>query len=441
MRKGRERMVNWAISFLLALLVMSGVILIIMLYNKLFPKVFSPKLRYAIWLVILIGLIIPFRPVIGGGIFTIRAPETTQIQSESAEALSAENDTKDTEPAQNNADTELDESIPSNSAVSAVTVCIWIWSIVSILMLAWHIWHYVRFVRMIRRWGVPVEEGQMLSIFKSVQNELGLENKKVDLKICNFVSSSMLTGFLRPVVLLPDRHFDEDELQLIFKHELIHFKRHDLFVKLLIVIAACCHWFNPIVYWMCAAMQLDGEASCDEDVLQNTNIEGRLFYGEVIIGMIGNSKAPKTALSTCFYAGKSNMKRRLDSIMDAKQKKRKIAMISVILVATVTLFSGSVVALTNPTEAAQETEITAQQAEEIAIATVGGGTVIENKVDYENGRKVYEIDIIYGDNIYDMDVDALNSKVTNYKAEAIQSSSKSSSNPDGTQSSPELLPQ
>lgn len=312
-------MANWAISFLLASLLMSAIILIIMLCNKLFPKACPAKLRYAIWLVVLIGLIIPFRPVIGGGLFTVQAPESVQLQSDNVKTVPVENAVTGTEAVQDNTDTGMTESSSAGSPVLPAAVFIWICGIVAIMILAYHIWRYALFARMIKRWGVSGEDERILYVFESAKEDLGLSKEKIDLKICNFVSSSMLTGFLHPVILLPDKPFDEDELQLIFRHELIHYKRHDLFIKLLIVIVTCIHWFNPIVYWMCAAMQTDGEASCDETVLQNTDMENRRFYGEVIIGMIGNQRIPKTALSTCFYAGKSNMKRRLDS----RAKKRR----------------------------------------------------------------------------------------------------------------------
>lgn len=69
----------------------------------------------------------------------------------------------------------------------------------------------------------------------------------IDLYVCGFVSSSMLTGFLRPVILLPEKHFETDELEFIFRHELIHYKRRDLVIKFLSVIAVSLHWFNPFV--------------------------------------------------------------------------------------------------------------------------------------------------------------------------------------------------
>ena len=71
-------MTQYTISFLLTSAVMSAIILAILVFNMLFTKVFSARLRYAVWLVVLIGLIIPLRSVIGDGLFGVSLPAAAQ---------------------------------------------------------------------------------------------------------------------------------------------------------------------------------------------------------------------------------------------------------------------------------------------------------------------------------------------------------------------------
>lgn len=61
------------------------------------------------------------------------------------------------------------------------------------------------------------------------------------------------------------------------------------------------------------------------------------------------------------------------------------------------------------------TEITADRAKEIALAKTGGGTVTECRLDYENGKKVYEIEIISGNTKYEMDVCVTDSQIYDYE--------------------------
>jgi uncharacterized membrane protein YkoI len=58
--------------------------------------------------------------------------------------------------------------------------------------------------------------------------------------------------------------------------------------------------------------------------------------------------------------------------------------------------------------------ISAERAKEIALAKTGGGTVVQCHPDYENGRKVYEIEIIKGRVEYDMDIGAADGVIYEY---------------------------
>jgi len=160
---------------------------------------------------------------------------------------------------------------------------------------------------------------------KAVQSAKGISSKNIGLKKCSFISTSMIIGFLCPVILLPEKNFDADELELIFRHELIHYKRGDLFVKLLSIIATSIHWFNPAVYLMNAAMQADCEASCDEAVLSDIGENNNQYYAELIMDMIGRKSNNRTALSTCFYGGKRGIQTRMNAIMSATGGIKKVS--------------------------------------------------------------------------------------------------------------------
>ena len=422
-------MAQYALSFLLTSLVMSAIILVILAFNTLFPKMFPARLRYAVWLVVLIGLIIPLRPTIGNGLIAVPLPAMAMAQSLPDEIPQIIEPLPEIDSPQDAAEAGIMEGEAAGRTLSPVIICLAIWGAVAAMIFAYHIWRYIRFIRMIRRWGVSEKDERILSVLRTVQAEKGLDNKKIGLKVCGFVSSSMLTGFLHPVILLPEKHFEEDELELIFRHELIHYKRHDLLVKLMSVIAVSLNWFNPIVYWMCAATQTDGEASCDEAVLQDAGMGNRQFYAEVIIGMIGGRNTAGTLLSTCFYGGKSSIKKRLDSIMDTTRKMRKPAAAALGAVIALTVFSGSVFALTQEPSAAvapitpettptDSAKITVEMAKEIALATVGGGTVTECGLEAE--QEVYKATVLYGDKRYSMDIDAVHGVVANYRLEAVE---------------------
>jgi len=130
-----------------------------------------------------------------------------------------------------------------------------------------------------------------------------------------------MIGFVNPRILLPKSDIEEDELRFILRHELVHYKRKDLWYKCLVLIATAIHWFNPIVYLMAEAIDILCEMSCDAEVIRSTDADTRQHYSETIIGVVKYQSKMKTALSTNFYGGKKGMKNRIFSIMDTGKKR------------------------------------------------------------------------------------------------------------------------
>lgn len=414
-------MTSFITTFFLTTVTMSMIILLIWFIYRVFPKLFSAQSRYGVWVIILFGLIIPIRPLIGGGFIQIPFFSPAPADAEMADSAALLPVTSvvylETLPSE--------EAIPVPHAVapalasfSLADVLLMGWAIGAVSVFAYHMVQYVRFQRAIKRWGEDEEDQVVRDLFFDIQREMGLSHKKIGLMTCSFVTSSMLTGFLRPVVLLPEKNFDHDELAFIFRHELIHYKRHDLLVKFLSLIAVSLHWFNPLVYLMSRAMQTEGEASCDEAVLQDTDMESRHFYAEVVIGMIGKRKR-MTFLATNFYGGKSGIQKRLESMMDMSNKRPVLSYAILAFVVVLVAFSGSVFAYPGQevTSTLSESEfvteyLVSQEAEAIALAMVGGGAVVQTEYSFEHGEGLlFLIRVYYRGVYYQVEINASNGEI------------------------------
>lgn len=387
--------------------IMSLVILIVMGLTMLFPAFFSGKTRVLLWLIVLVGLLIPFRPVLGGGLVEISTPESFSLQG----GAMKESILQGTPAIQR-------QAAGQSGSISPMMVIVVIWAAVAIFSFAWQLLRYFRFKRMIKRWGAPIDSPNICEIFSMEKENCAVPKKNIGLIRCHFISTSMVTGFLRPVVLLPNRDFDDDELQLIFAHELTHLKQRHLLLKLLACFVTALHWFNPFVYLMNSAMQADVETACDETVLKNATISDRQFYGEVIIGMIGKKGDKKTALSTCFYAGKLNIKRRLTAIMNTQRKRKQLAAAALCLVSLMTFFSGSIVSFAseNAENLVQDGVSTISQsgkydiydALSLALEKHPGAVI---KVIYSTYYSSYEIETVNGQQGTGLEIDANNGQM------------------------------
>ena len=420
-------------SFLTSSLFMGLLILVILTLQALLPRTFSPKLRYAAWIVILIGLIIPFRPMIGNGLIILDVQYVSIVESG-----------VQTNEARNMASapptiSELEQSITTyepvtqsmRQALSITYVLVITWGGVALAIFIYHILRYIGYNKLIRRWGIVIKDEKTLSILQSIQIEKKISNKNITLKKCDFISTSMIIGFIKPIILLPDKMFGTDELELIFRHELIHYKRGDLLIKLMSLVAVSLNWFNPAVYMMSVAMQNDCEASCDEAVIADVGGSSKQFYAEIIIDMIGSKRTGGTALSTCFYGSKKGIKKRMEAIMSSTGNVNRIAFSALAILVMVIIMTGSIIVFGNPSSQQESLvpttqqptnnyeqqnhnagQVTSQIAREIAVQFVGHGTVSDVRAFTEDSVLVFEVEVRYSSTRYVVLINAENGDVT-----------------------------
>jgi len=395
--------------FLILSLVMAILIVLLFIINAIFAKKIAANIRYFMWVVIMLGLLLPFRPTIGDGIIDI--PDFTATLIEITEPQMPEIDSVITQELPEMPLETPEQGVEGRMGISFQMFAFIIWGTVATGIVWYHVFQYIRFQRSIKRWGELEEDTHTLELFEHVKQEMSLEGRKVKLVVCGFVTTSMLSGFLKPLILLPERNYDDDELELIFKHELIHYRRKDLWIKLLSVIAIAIHWFNPLVYLMNIALQIEGEASCDQKVLEMSDLKSRHFYAEVIIGMIGGRKLGMTTLATNFYGGKKGIKKRLEEIMVRTVPQKFISYMFLILIFILTIMSGSVFAMQttytvpNINEPIVEDNI---EIFELAITVVGGGVVDRY---YQLNDEIMRIYIVYSDETYRIEMDVINHAV------------------------------
>jgi len=138
------------------------------------------------------------------------------------------------------------------------------------------------------------------------------------------VSSPMIFGFFRPTLAVPEFEMSESDYNLAVRHELVHYKHHDSWLKLFAVIVNSLCWFNPITYFM---VNLIGEAceySCDEQVTKEMNTEDKKQYSAMILSMVCQTSP---ALSSNMAKNKKQLKRRFEMIM----KKKRISVFKTVL--------------------------------------------------------------------------------------------------------------
>lgn len=201
-----------------------------------------------------------------------------------------------------------------------------LWADVALLLFGGQLMAYLRYARRLRRSARAVESPALLAACQAERERLGVR-RQIPLMQSPLADGPMLAGLLRPVLLLPPEGLPEEAAPLILRHELIHYKRRDLWRKLAASAARCLHWFNPAVYWLTQALYEDIELACDSRVIEGMDEAGRRRYGAAILNCAASQIAEKQPLTTCFHSGREALRTRLGELFSTGAKKRGAALL------------------------------------------------------------------------------------------------------------------
>ncbi|MCL2574178.1 MAG: M23/M56 family metallopeptidase [Defluviitaleaceae bacterium] len=163
--------------------------------------------------------------------------------------------------------------------------------------------------------------------------------RRISIRISDKITTPLTYGVLNPTIILPkDTDWvNENELNYVLAHELIHIKRFDASTKLILVAALCIHWFNPLVWVMYFLFNRDMEISCDEAVINMFGKDSKQSYALTLINA-AQRRNHMPALHN--YFSKYAIEERIKAIMKMKNK-TIIGTIAAVLVvvATATVFA------------------------------------------------------------------------------------------------------
>ena len=197
---------------------------------------------------------------------------------------------------------------------------LWLWVAVSLVL--WNVWRLLRCRRLIEQAGNKVNSRlQQIAVEEARLAGIGGE---IRLLASPLAQSPMLVGFFRPTILLPLEHLPDSDARFILAHELTHFRRKDLWKKLLFLMVRCAHWFNPIVYLLNRDFSRWLETSCDEQVVSSLDRDQRKEYGRLLIDYAPASRYAGPKLYVSFASCRYKLKRRISIMLNSNKKTRSL---------------------------------------------------------------------------------------------------------------------
>lgn len=318
-------------------LTVSAVALVLFLLRKALKKRYPARAMCLVWAVLALRLLVPVQLTLPDPPVQVTPVKYVSLQRNTdtaADGLAAEGagntvqeQSQDTPP-RVTADTETeswDGSQNSDSIVPVAKILFVLWGAGMLAFAIWQTYGYVSFRYLVRQTGEPAECDTLRAVFEEQKRSLGIQ-RNISLRVTRAADCPMLAGFLCPVLYLPDEALSAQDAAFIFRHELTHYKRGDLWLKLALVAARAVHWFNPLVHLMARFAQEDIELACDDAVVRGMDVDARRAYGETILRSV-EAQMKKRALVSCFAGEKETLMRRFEGLFDKKVKKRGIALV------------------------------------------------------------------------------------------------------------------
>ena len=150
-------------------------------------------------------------------------------------------------------------------------------------------------------------------VYMAAMSELkGATHLQDNIYISDKSTSPAVYGIVREKIIMP-REFKAVDLKFILMHENVHIKRKDNLWRILAIITACIHWFNPLSWLLLKSFLMNLELACDETVLKKCGEGEKKKYAEALLNCTENKRLYASAF------GGAKLRRRIDYIFSYKK--------------------------------------------------------------------------------------------------------------------------
>ena len=310
-------------AILITSLLGTAATLILTILKPITRKVFSSSWHYYMWLLVLVTMILPLRITIPVQMQTVSTIDTVDVLYEEEIIYNpiqqVEQEIQLNTEQENNTDSGIEKlSLYTQKNLYIISI---IWLFGMVVLFALKLFGYTFFLIKLRRCSDKISCPELLKY----------TNKRIITRTSDKISSPLMIGLFKPTLLLPKTTMTEEQFDNILAHEMVHFKRKDIWYKWFISIVKCIHWYNPTVYYISKQADIECEISCDLAVVKGMSEEQETNYINTILTLLAAGNQRKAALTTGMTSDKKTLKRRFTMIKNKVKFNKRTLIISLIL--------------------------------------------------------------------------------------------------------------
>lgn len=322
----------------------SGGILIVLavILRKFAIKILPKRFFMLLWEIILLRLLIPFNLPFSYGV-TVPFLRLFQSIGKILGGVSGSGDKLQIRSSMDELSFELTQGVHTKNM--NIDIVLLGWGIVAIALSTFFgVSYYKEYKRLQMALPIPHE-------FEKDIRQMHIVPKRVKLCVSDQIATPMTFGIISSKIIFPKMLLlskkaeiggvpDTDErtdIKYVLMHECVHIRYADNLWKMIMILAICIHWFNPLVPLMYILMNRDIEMACDEQVILEYGEKYKQEYAMAIINL-AEKQYNWSFFSSGF--GENVVKERIVAIMKFKKITAIGAISAVVLLAgAVTVFS------------------------------------------------------------------------------------------------------
>jgi beta-lactamase regulating signal transducer with metallopeptidase domain/TolB-like protein len=297
----------------------------------------SASLRYALWLLIFVKLLLP--PTLGTPWSITRVAKAVPVSVEPSIPLrfgAAVEQPVASAPAPVSRVQSAPERGPLKVTLAAAAMGVW--AIVSVVLLACLLVQWRLFSRKILR-TLAEAPAELRAIFEEQSGAAG--GLHATIHVSGIIGTPGVIGLFRPRVLMPAdwrERFTQKELSAIAAHELAHIRRGDILQGWILTALTCMYWFHPVVWVANVRLRREREMVCDDVALTLAQQESK-EYASTILRVVEtfDGRVPAGAGLLGLLEMSDNLLHRIRSIGDLNRP-RKMGLASALLLTVLVLF-------------------------------------------------------------------------------------------------------
>ncbi len=227
--------------------------------------------RYALWLVLLVKLLLPPSLALPTSAAWWLFPSTAASKPPTARFVVRYGpDIASRLPSQ-----PTPVFTPPRPPVSAATWVVPVWGALSFGLLVWMTARWRRVARDVKRAAPAL--AWLDELFNAAKNSIGLR-RAVRLRVTDQAMSPAVCGLFRPVILLPQSLVEKlppAQLRAVLLHELTHLRHGDVWANCVQALLQIVYWWHPLVWLANARIRRVREEAVDDAVMLTLPRRGR----------------------------------------------------------------------------------------------------------------------------------------------------------------------